>query len=55
MKLSISNIAWKNCEFYKYAKLVKEQGCDGIELAPSCIWKEPVNVDKKEVLELLEH
>jgi D-psicose/D-tagatose/L-ribulose 3-epimerase len=55
MKLSISNIAWKNCDFYKYTKLVKDQGCSGIELAPSCIWKEPVNADKKEVLELFEN
>ena len=51
MKLSFSNIAWKDCDFYHYARLIKDNGCDGIELAPSCIWEEPANITTKEILE----
>ena len=55
MKLSVSNIAWKDCNFYNYAKLIKNNGCGGIEIAPSCIWKEPTDVSKKEILSLQEN
>jgi len=51
MKLSVSNIAWKDCNFFEYAKLIKEYGCDGVEIAPSCIWKEPSKASKKEIFE----
>ena len=55
MKLSVSNIAWKDCDFFNYAKLIKNNDCDGVEIAPSCIWKEPAEVSKKEILSLLEN
>ena len=34
-----------------YAKLIKDHGCEGVEIAPSCIWEEPINASKKEILE----
>lgn len=49
MKLSISNIAWDNNKLESHLKLLKELKCDGIEIAPSCIWKEPVNVTNKNI------
>ena len=47
MKMSISNIAWGNKNFEDFLKLIKSNGCDSIELAPSLIWNEPINSDKK--------
>lgn len=41
MKLSVSNIAWDNKELEKYLALLKQLRCDGVEIAPSCIWTEP--------------
>lgn len=41
MKLSVSNIAWDNKELEKYLALLKQLECDGVEIAPSCIWEEP--------------
>ena len=48
MKLSISNIAWGNENISPFLKLIKDQGCDGVEIAPSLIWPEPVNANKLE-------
>lgn len=42
MKLAISNIAWVNQELDEYLGFVKRLGCTGVEIAPSCIWPEPV-------------
>jgi len=49
MRLSVSNIAWQENELEEHLSLLKELGCDGVEIAPSCIWKEPVGVSSKEV------
>lgn len=49
MKLSVSNIAWNNNELESHLKLLKDLGCDGVEIAPSCIWQEPVNASEDEV------
>ena len=49
MKLSVSNIAWDNNELEEHLALLKELGCDGVEVAPSCIWEEPVNAAKDEI------
>ena len=49
MKLSVSNIAWNNNELESHLKLLKDLGCDGVEIAPSCIWQEPVDASKGEV------
>ena len=42
MKLSVSNIVWGNQNLSEFLKLLKQECCDGIELAPSLIWKEPI-------------
>lgn len=42
MKLSVSNIVWGNQDLSEFLKLLKQERCDGIELAPSLIWKEPI-------------
>ena len=52
MKMSISNIAWGNKNFEDFLKLIKSNGCDSIELAPSLIWNEPINSDKKSLQSL---
>ena len=43
MKLSVSNIAWGNKNFSSFLKLIKDQACDGVEIAPSLIWSEPID------------
>lgn len=48
MKISISNIAWENSSLEYFLKLIKNLGCSGVELAPSCIWEEPINSSKLE-------
>jgi len=42
MKLSISNIAWDHSKLGYYLPMIRSLGCDGVELAPSCIWPEPI-------------
>lgn len=54
MKLSISNIAWEDSELNIYLDLLKKLGCDGIEIAPSCIWSEPVSATMEERKKLRE-
>jgi len=49
MKLSVSNIAWEQNELNKHLKLLKQLKCDGVEIAPSCVWKEPVCAGKEEI------
>lgn len=49
MKLSVSNIAWNNNELEEHLALLKELGCAGVEIAPSCIWKEPVEAGRDEI------
>jgi len=46
MNLSISNIAWPIEKESAYLSLIKGMGVDTIEVAPSKIWKEPVEVSK---------
>ena len=48
MKLAISNIAWENDRNDEYLSLVKNLGCTGIEIAPSCIWPEPILTTQNE-------
>lgn len=54
MKLAVSNIAWQHNEFEDHLKLLRELGCDGVEIAPSCIWKEPADIGEDEVKSLAE-
>ena len=53
MKLSISNIAWSNDELEDHLQIVKDLGCDGIEIAASCIWDEPTKASKKQILKVV--
>ena len=55
MKISVSNIAWKEDRKYftEFLDFIKKLGCSGVELAPSCIWKEPINSSSNERSELL--
>lgn len=54
MKLSVSNIAWQHNEFEDHLKLLSELGCDGVEIAPSRIWKEPADIGEDEIKSLAE-
>jgi sugar phosphate isomerase/epimerase len=49
IRLSVSNIAWHQNELEDHLGLLVELGCDGVEIAPSCIWKEPVHVSDDEI------
>ena len=49
IKLSVSNISWQPDELEDHLKLLMELGCDGVEIAPSCIWKEPAHVSNDEI------
>ena len=48
MKLSVSNIAWGKDKLNDFLYILKDKGCDGIEIAPSLIWDEPINSSKSE-------
>ena len=48
MKISVSNIAWQKNRLEEHLDLLKHIGCDGVELAPSCIWPEPINASLAE-------
>lgn len=48
MKLSVSNIAWNNDDLDEHLFLLRDLGCDGVEIAPSCIWPEPILASTKE-------
>lgn len=48
MKTSFSNIIWGNVDNEPYFKLLKEIGCQGVELAPSVFWPEPIQASKQE-------
>lgn len=49
MKLAVSNIAWENDELEEHLSLLRDLGCDGVEIAPSCMWKEPVTASREDV------
>lgn len=48
MKLAVSNIAWDNSELPEHLALLHDLDCDGVELAPSCVWQEPVDASAPE-------
>lgn len=43
MKLAVSNVCWPSKETESFIDLVAGLACDGIELAASMIWDEPVD------------
>jgi sugar phosphate isomerase/epimerase len=48
VKLAVSNIAWEPKELETHLTLLKNLECEGVEIAPSCIWPEPVNTSEVE-------
>jgi D-psicose/D-tagatose/L-ribulose 3-epimerase len=52
MKLSVSNIAWEQNALEEHLQLLRDLECDGVEIAPSCIWKEPVEAGREEINDL---
>lgn len=54
MKISVSNIAWLNNELEEHLLLLENLCCDGVEIAPSCIWREPLDAPPSEIDSLKE-
>lgn len=52
IKLAVSNVAWYPKEIDGFIRLLSSLDCQGIELAPSMLWDEPVDSSAKERLEL---
>lgn len=48
-KFAISNLAFKNHSIGDALGFLKNNGIDGLEIAPSLIWEDPQNVPKKEI------
>lgn len=48
MKLAVSNIAWKNNEFKKFYELISQLKCEGVEIAPSKIWKNILEIEDED-------
>ena len=51
MKLSVSNIAWGKNNFSEFLSILKNNKCDGVEIAPSLIWEEPTEISPQEITE----
>ncbi len=52
IKLAVSNVCWYSKEIDNFLKLLISFNCQGIELAASMLWGEPVDSSKEERLEL---
>lgn len=48
VKLAVSNIAWDNAGLRDHLALLRDLGCNGVELAPSTIWPEPAEASATE-------
>jgi len=42
MYLSVSNIIWGSNDLEGHLRLLESLGCDGVEIAPSLVWEEPI-------------
>ena len=49
MKLTISNIAWNPDEDEAVAGLLQRYGVNGVEIAPTKLWPQPLQASKEEV------
>jgi len=49
VKLAISNIAWPQEEEARVRELMAEQGIDGVEVAPTMIWPDPLAASEEEI------
>jgi sugar phosphate isomerase/epimerase len=45
----VSNIAWEQSRLEEHLALLRDLGCDGVEVAPSAVWEEPVAAGEGEV------
>ncbi len=43
VKLAVSNIAWPPAELDRFLKILADEGCAGVEIAPSLLWPEPLS------------
>lgn len=52
MKLSVSNIIWEKGKehFESFLKILKDEKVQGVELALSCIFDEPAEINKEEIV-----
>ena len=50
MKISVSNIAWHNDpkKINSFFEFISNLGCNGVELAPSAIWSEPIDTSRQD-------
>ncbi len=53
MRLAISNIAWPVERTENMLKLIRSLGCEGVEVAPSKIWSEPIDSSSEQREEFL--
>lgn len=51
MNIAISNIAWERKEDGEIAKILRKYDISGIEIAPTKIWENPLEVKEKEIKE----
>ncbi|EPX60392.1 sugar or sugar nucleotide oxidoreductase [Cystobacter fuscus DSM 2262] len=49
MKLAASNIAWAREQNEDVARMLRELGFQGVELAPTAIWSEPLKATPEEI------
>ena len=49
MKLAASNIAWKPAEDEAVAALLRELGFQGVEVAPTAVWPQPLQASDEEL------
>lgn len=49
MKIAISNLSWEPLEDEKIAKILSKYNIKGIEIAPTKIWKDPINVSQAQL------
>jgi len=49
MNIAISNIAWNQSEDEEISKLLQEYNIEGIEIAPTKIWKDPTSISDEEI------
>ena len=50
MKISVSNIAWYQDpkKITNFLEFISSLNCNGVELAPSAIWSEPIDSSKQD-------
>jgi D-psicose/D-tagatose/L-ribulose 3-epimerase len=49
MKMAASNIAWARADEASVAELLRELGFEGVEIAPTAVWPQPLQVSDAEI------